>query len=163
RPRRNRCAVSCKNRSPRHGRLDRAERAPPPGRSRHCRGRSTAGPRAGSRRSSRRAHARARRNRGGADSCWRLCAESGGAGVARARGPARDELSMSEAPRVNLVEFTVSELAAALKRTVEDAYAYVRVRGEISGFKGRHASGHCYFALKDEGAKIEAVIWKSAF
>jgi exodeoxyribonuclease VII large subunit len=70
---------------------------------------------------------------------------------------------MSEAPRLNLVEFTVSELAAALKRTVEDAYAYVRVRGEISGFKGRHASGHCYFALKDEGAKIEAVIWKSAY
>src|SRR5229473_3556102 len=70
---------------------------------------------------------------------------------------------MSEAPRINLVEFTVSELAAALKRTVEDAYAYVRVRGEISGFRGQHASGHCYFALKDEGAKIEAVIWKSAF
>src|SRR2546422_6852271 len=70
---------------------------------------------------------------------------------------------MSEAPRINLVEFTVSELAAALKRTVEDAYAYVRVRGEISGFRGPHASGHCYFALKDEGAKIEAVIWKSAF
>ena len=70
---------------------------------------------------------------------------------------------MSEAPRLNLVEFTVSELAAALKRTVEDAYAYVRVRGEISGFRGPHGSGHCYFALKDEGAKIEAVIWKSAF
>src|SRR5437016_10226456 len=70
---------------------------------------------------------------------------------------------MSEAPRINLVEFTVSELAAALKRTVEDAYAYVRVRGEISGFRGQHASGHCYFALKDEGAKIEAVIFKSAF
>ncbi len=70
---------------------------------------------------------------------------------------------MSEAARLNLVEFTVSELAAALKRTVEDAYAYVRVRGEISGFRGQHASGHCYFALKDEGAKIEAVVWKSAF
>jgi exodeoxyribonuclease VII large subunit len=70
---------------------------------------------------------------------------------------------MSEAPRINLVEFTVSELAAALKRTVEEAYAYVRVRGEISGFRGPHASGHCYFGLKDEGAKIEAVIWKSAF
>ena len=42
---------------------------------------------------------------------------------------------MSEAPRINVVEFTVSELAAALKRTVEDAYAYVRVRGEISGFR----------------------------
>src|SRR5438034_9924805 len=70
---------------------------------------------------------------------------------------------MSEAARINVVEFTVSELAAALKRTVEDAYAYVRVRGEISGFRGRHASGHCYFALKEEGAKIEAVVWKSAF
>ena len=69
---------------------------------------------------------------------------------------------MTEAVRPNLVEFTVSELSAALRRTVEDAYGYVRVRGEISGFKGRHASGHCYFALKDEGAKIEAVIWKSS-
>jgi exodeoxyribonuclease VII large subunit len=34
------------------------------------------------------------------------------------------------------------------------------VRGEISGFRGPHSSGHCYFALKDESAKIEAVIWK---
>ena len=62
--------------------------------------------------------------------------------------------------RANLVEFTVSELSAALKRTVEDAYGYVRVRGEISGFRGPHSSGHCYFALKDATAKIEAVIWK---
>ena len=37
----------------------------------------------------------------------------------------------------NLVEYTVSELAFALKRTVEDAYGLVRLRGEISGFKGR--------------------------
>src|SRR6202165_904590 len=70
---------------------------------------------------------------------------------------------MIEAPRINRGEFTVSELAAALKRTVEDAYAYVRVRGEISGFRGPHASGHCYFALKDEGARIDAVIWKGTF
>jgi len=60
----------------------------------------------------------------------------------------------------NTAEFTVSELSSALKRTVEDAYGHVRVRGEISGFRGPHASGHCYFALKDESAKIEAVIWK---
>ena len=33
------------------------------------------------------------------------------------------------------------------------------MRGEISGWK-RHASGHCYFTLKDEGACIDAVIWK---
>jgi exodeoxyribonuclease VII large subunit len=63
---------------------------------------------------------------------------------------------------INAPEFTVSELSAALKRTVEDAYGHVRVRGEISGFRGPHSSGHCYFALKDENARIEAVIWKSA-
>jgi len=61
---------------------------------------------------------------------------------------------------INAPEFTVSELSSALKRTVEDAYGHVRVRGEITGFRGPHSSGHCYFALKDEGAKIEAVIWK---
>src|SRR5258707_226763 len=59
-------------------------------------------------------------------------------------------------------EFTVSELSSALRRTVEDAYGHVRVRGEISGFRGPHSSGHCYFALKDDSAKIEAVIWKTA-
>src|SRR6202163_4280887 len=70
--------------------------------------------------------------------------------------------AMNEA-RVNVVEWTVSELSAALKKTVEDAYGFVRVRGEISGFRGAHSSGHCYFSLKDENAKIEAVIWKGAF
>src|SRR6202047_2199000 len=63
---------------------------------------------------------------------------------------------------INAPEFTVSELSSALKRTVEDAYGHVRVRGEITGFRGAHSSGHCYFALKDDGAKIEAVIWKFA-
>jgi exodeoxyribonuclease VII large subunit len=61
---------------------------------------------------------------------------------------------------LNAPEFTVSELSGALKRTVEDQFGHVRVRGEITGFRGPHSSGHCYFALKDEGAKIEAVIWK---
>src|SRR4051794_2286807 len=64
---------------------------------------------------------------------------------------------------MNAPEFTVSELSSALKRTVEDAYGHVRVRGEISGFRGPHSSGHCYFALKDETAKIEAVVWKTAY
>ncbi|MGB3021812.1 MAG: exodeoxyribonuclease VII large subunit, partial [Methyloceanibacter sp.] len=63
----------------------------------------------------------------------------------------------------NLVEYSVSELAFALKRTVEEAYGLVRLRGEISGFKGQHASGHAYFVLKDEKATIEAVIWRSSF
>src|SRR5271165_2132113 len=70
---------------------------------------------------------------------------------------------MTEQARVNIPEWSVSELSAALKRTVEDAYGYVRVRGEVSGYRGAHSSGHCYFSLKDEGAKIEAVVWKTAF
>ena len=66
-------------------------------------------------------------------------------------------------PASNLVEYTVSELAFALKRTVEEAYGLVRLRGEISGFRGQHSSGHCYFTIKDEKAAIEAVIWRSTF
>ena len=60
----------------------------------------------------------------------------------------------------NVVEYTVSEISAAVKRVVEDGFAYVRVRGEISGFRGPHSSGHCYFSLKDERARLEACIWK---
>ena len=39
---------------------------------------------------------------------------------------------MTDAPRINVVELTVSELSNALKRTIEDGFGYVRVRGEIS-------------------------------
>ena len=60
----------------------------------------------------------------------------------------------------NIPEFSVSELSFALKRTVEDAYGFVRVRGEISGYRGPHSSGHAYFAIKDESAKIDAVVWR---
>jgi exodeoxyribonuclease VII large subunit len=66
-------------------------------------------------------------------------------------------------PRANVPELTVSELSANLKRTVEDTYSYVKVRGEISGYRGPHPSGHAYFALKDEGARIDAIIWKMTF
>ena len=48
---------------------------------------------------------------------------------------------MAEPALDNVVEWTVSELSAALRRTVEDAYGLVRVRGEISGFKGPAPSG----------------------
>jgi exodeoxyribonuclease VII large subunit len=64
------------------------------------------------------------------------------------------------APGDNSPALTVSELSGALKRTIESAFGQVRVRGEISGFK-RHASGHCYFTLKDENACIDAVIWRT--
>jgi exodeoxyribonuclease VII large subunit len=63
----------------------------------------------------------------------------------------------------NAKEYTVSELAFSVRRTVEDEFGNVRVRGEISGFKGQHSSGHAYFTLKDADAAIEAVIWKTAW
>src|ERR1700674_4378481 len=59
----------------------------------------------------------------------------------------------------NLPEFTVSEISQAVKRTLEGNFERVRVRGEISGFK-RAASGHLYFALKDEEAKLDGVCWR---
>ncbi|HWA68820.1 MAG TPA: exodeoxyribonuclease VII large subunit [Rhizomicrobium sp.] len=60
----------------------------------------------------------------------------------------------------NLPEFSVTELSAALKRTVEDQFALVRVRGEVSGLKF-HSSGHVYFDLKDDKAVLNAVIWRT--
>ena len=66
-------------------------------------------------------------------------------------------------PDNNLPEISVSDLAGAIKRTIEDRFGYVRVRGEISGYRGPSASGHVYFGLKDLSAKIDAVIWKGVF
>lgn len=63
----------------------------------------------------------------------------------------------------NVAELTVSELSNAVKKTLETTYGYVRLRGEISGYRGPHASGHCYFSLKDEKAKIEAVVWRGVY
>jgi len=63
----------------------------------------------------------------------------------------------------NEPEFTVSQLSGDLKRLVEGAFGAVRLRGEISGYRGPHSSGHAYFALKDDKARIEAVIWRGSF
>jgi exodeoxyribonuclease VII large subunit len=71
----------------------------------------------------------------------------------------RGSLLAKVAPGDNSPPLSISELSGALKRTIESAFGDVRVRGEISGFK-RHASGHCYFTLKDDNACIDAVIWR---
>jgi exodeoxyribonuclease VII large subunit len=63
----------------------------------------------------------------------------------------------------NTPEFTVSELSGAIKRALENGFGYVRLRGEVSGFRGPHASGHCYFGLKDDKAKIDAVVWRGVW
>ena len=59
----------------------------------------------------------------------------------------------------NAPALSVSELSAQLKRTVEDRFGHVRLRGEISGFK-RAASGHVYLSLKDDSARIDGIVWK---
>ncbi len=70
-----------------------------------------------------------------------------------------DEL---RAPTVsNVPEYTVSEISGAVKRTLEGNFGRVRVRGEITELK-RYPSGHIYFSLKDEGAKLSGVVWKTA-
>ncbi len=65
------------------------------------------------------------------------------------------------APRANIPEFAVSEIAGAIKRTLEESFGRVRVRGEITELK-RYPSGHIYLSLKDEAAKLESVIWKTS-
>jgi exodeoxyribonuclease VII large subunit len=61
----------------------------------------------------------------------------------------------------NAEPMSVSALSAVLKRTVEDRFGYVRVRGELSGCK-RAASGHFYFGLKDDTAKLDGIMWKGS-
>ena len=64
-------------------------------------------------------------------------------------------------PGDNAEPLTVSELSNLLKRTVEDRFGMVRLRGELSGVK-RAASGHLYCCLKDEKALIDGVMWRGS-
>ncbi len=64
-------------------------------------------------------------------------------------------------PSANVPEFSVADLSGAIRRALEGAFGRVRVRGEITECK-RHSSGHVYLSLKDQQAKLEAVIWRTA-
>lgn len=64
-------------------------------------------------------------------------------------------------PTFNIPEFSVSEFSRAIKRVVEDSFGYVRINGEITGFK-RASSGHLYFTLKDENATLSAVCFRNS-
>ncbi|WP_337187745.1 exodeoxyribonuclease VII large subunit [Phenylobacterium sp.] len=61
----------------------------------------------------------------------------------------------------NAKAYSVSELAFALKRTLEDSYGFVRLRGELSKVT-HHSNGHVYLTLKDERAAIDGVVWKGS-
>lgn len=77
--------------------------------------------------------------------------------------PEKSQMTPPESAANNAHEFSVSEISFALKRTVEETFGHVRVRGEITGYRGPHSSGHCYFGLKDDKARMDAVIWKGNF
>jgi exodeoxyribonuclease VII large subunit len=72
---------------------------------------------------------------------------------------ATGRLLAEQRPGDNAEPLTVTALSNALKRQVEDRFGFVRVRGELSGFK-RAASGHLYFSLKDDASKLDGIMWK---
>ena len=98
-----------------------------------------------------------------ADSAARRTKDAAKAPAAATAGGMADGEAKGQPRGQNVAELTVTELSNGIKRTLEGTFGYVRLRGEISGYRGPHASGHCYFALKDEKAKIDAVIWRGVF
>ncbi|MEM6474573.1 MAG: exodeoxyribonuclease VII large subunit [Pseudomonadota bacterium] len=79
-----------------------------------------------------------------------------------ARSPSdtdRSGLVARTAPGDNAQPLSITEISTALKRTVEERFGHVRLRGELSGVK-RAASGHMYCALKDEKAVLDGVMWR---
>ena len=72
-----------------------------------------------------------------------------------------DVATESPAEDGNARPYSVSELSFALKRTLEDAYGFVRLRGELSKVT-HHGNGHVYLTLKDERAAIDGVVWKGS-
>jgi exodeoxyribonuclease VII large subunit len=83
-------------------------------------------------------------------------------------GPSFDEDDPTDAGLVakrqagdNAAPLSITEISQLLKRTVEDRFGFVKLRGELSGVK-RAASGHLYCSLKDEGARIDGVMWRGS-
>jgi len=62
----------------------------------------------------------------------------------------------------NVPEYSVGEIAGALKRKIEDAFGRVRVKGEVSRIY-RAASGHAYLTLKDADAVLEGICFRSSW
>ncbi len=62
----------------------------------------------------------------------------------------------------NIPEYSVGEIAGALKRSIEDAFGRVRVKGEISRIY-RAASGHAYLTLKDSDAVLEGICFRGSW
>ncbi|MGE3623327.1 MAG: exodeoxyribonuclease VII large subunit [Bdellovibrionales bacterium] len=76
-----------------------------------------------------------------------------------AQPPRQGHLLDDPRPGSNLPEFSVAEISRLVKKTVEDTFGQVRVKGEISECK-LHSSGHIYLTLKDETAVLASVCWR---
>jgi len=61
----------------------------------------------------------------------------------------------------NSTPLTVTELTARIKQTLEQGFAHIEVKGEISRLT-KPSSGHLYFTIKDKHATVSAVVWRSA-
>lgn len=73
--------------------------------------------------------------------------------------PATSSLFDEPRPGSNLPEFSVSDLSKLVKKTMEETFGLVRVRGEIGDCK-HHTNGHIYITLKDENAVLASVVWR---
>ncbi len=69
--------------------------------------------------------------------------------------------SATPALRPERVVLTVTQLTQAVKGVLVEGFRRLLVRGEVSNFRGPHASGHLFFKLKDAGASIDVKIWAS--
>jgi exodeoxyribonuclease VII large subunit len=68
---------------------------------------------------------------------------------------------MTDTATTNAQPYSVSELSFALKRTLEDAYGFVRLRGELSKVT-HHGNGHVYLTIKDDKSALDGVVWKGS-
>ena len=65
-------------------------------------------------------------------------------------------------PDADADAMTVTQLTAKIDRAIKTGFpTSILVRGEVSNYKAHAASGHSYFTLKDAGASIQCVMWRS--
>ncbi len=61
---------------------------------------------------------------------------------------------------MNVPEYGVCEFSNTIKKIVEDSFGYIRIRGEITGFR-EHRSSHLYFSLKENDSIISAICFSN--
>ena len=62
----------------------------------------------------------------------------------------------------NIREYGVIELSQEIKKSLEENFGYIRLRGEVSGLSVSKA-GHVFLSLKEQNDLIEAIIWPDKF